>query len=301
MSTTEHTCPAPSRAPQRRRRASPQRSFLTQVPATLLICLISAGLPTTNGRSVCRADESPTEVNSAAGTPPATKSPASKSDAQDPTDKIAPKVSPEPVIDLLANSIDKTWEHFSSKKGTKLKNVWQISKVGQDRHLICKGEPKGFLYTQQEYSNFELTFEWMYPTDPNGNSGVLIYTRKEPRLWPTSIQVQLHQPDAGALFASGDATSDKPFDAGVMAKPAEWNKCRIVSQGGLLSVEINGQKAGQTEGCKPECGFIGLQSEGSETHFRKLILKPLPTTPSSKPAEKVTTESKATPVPSDAG
>ncbi len=207
------------------------------------------------------------------------------------------------TINLLADDIEKTWQHFCSKEGVPLKEVWQVVKVGQERHLVCKGDPKGFLFTKQEYANFELTFEWMSPSDPNGNSGVLIYTKKELRLWPTSMQVQLHLPEAGALFASGDATSDKPFDAGVVAKPSEWNTCSIVSNNGQLSVLINGSKAGETEGCKPNVGFIGLQSEGSETHFRRLLLKPLPATAPNvtAPPEKATTEAKRKPVPTDAG
>lgn len=276
MSNTEHKCSSahPPRCPSQPAHAS---AFLRQVGCVLFA---ACSLLLVDGSPASHADE-------AADDKPA--APA-----------VAKKPAEAAVVDLLANDIDKTWRCFCSKEGVYMKDVWQIVKVGDARHLVCQGDPKGFLFTNKEYANFELTFEWMSPTDPNGNSGVLIYTRNEPRLWPTSMQVQLHLPEAGALFASGDATSDKPFDAGVTAKPSEWNTCRIVSQGGRLSVEINGQKAGQTEGCKPNSGFIGLQSEGSETHFRKLLLKPLPALPT-KPAENATTESKVAPVPADAG
>lgn len=177
-------------------------------------------------------------------------------------------------IDLLDSNFTSRWQCFSSRKG-KAGDTWRLVRTGNQKHLYCSGDPKGFLITSERYTNFELTFEWMYPEDANGNSGVLIYTRNEPRLWPTSMQVQLHRPQAGALFATGDAVSDKPFDAGLEGKAGDWNKCRIVSLNGQLSVEINGQRAGQAEGCSPASGHIALQSEGSVTLFRNLHLKKL--------------------------
>lgn len=178
------------------------------------------------------------------------------------------------VTDLLDGPFDQNWKCFSSKK-VKPGKVWRVMSFGGERQLICSGDPKGFLYTEKSFTNFELTFEWMYPSDPNGNSGVLVYTRKEPRLWPTSMQVQLHQPQAGAIFATGDATSDKPFDAGLASHVGKWNKCRIVSIDGKLTVEINDQKAGRAEDCTPSTGRIALQSEGSVTYFRRLRLTEL--------------------------
>lgn len=187
----------------------------------------------------------------------------------------APATEVVRTVQLLETPLEANWQHFASRPGASLSDVWKVVVVDKEKRLVCVGDPKGFLYTKQEFDNFELTFEWLYPEDPNGNSGVLIYTRQEPRLWPTSMQVQLHQPQAGALFATGDATSNKPFDAGLAGKQGEWNSCRILSISGRLSVEINGQKAGQAEGCQPSSGRIALQSEGSETHFRKLRLKTL--------------------------
>ena len=186
-----------------------------------------------------------------------------------------PTTRPGESVELLADDLASKWELFSSREGVRIRDVWKIVKVNEERQLVCLGTPKGFLSTKQTFDNFELSFEWMYPSDANGNSGVLIYTKHEPRLWPTSMQVQLHQPQSGALFATGDAVSNKPFDAGLAGKVGEWNKCKIRSLNGRLAVEINGQKAGQLEGCRPSAGRIAIQSEGSETHFRRLRLKTL--------------------------
>jgi hypothetical protein len=180
-------------------------------------------------------------------------------------------------INLLATDLAATWDHFSAKEDIQVSDVWKIVIVGEEKQLVCFGEPKGFLFTKQKYSNFVLTFEWKFVSNPDANSGVLVFTQNEPRLWPTSIQVQLHQPQAGAMFPSGDATSDNITEATGLAQPiGEWNTCKIVSMDGQLSVEVNERNAGKISGCRPARGHLALQSEGTETHFRRLLLKPLP-------------------------
>lgn len=219
-------------------------------------------------------------------TPKATAATQEKSESEERnTDAVAASNSLKASeVSLLDQNLADVWNHFSSDEKTKLNDVWGIKTVDGQKVLICRGTPKGFLYTKTQYSNFRLTFEWKYVSDPNSNSGVLVYTQKEPRLWPTAMQVQLHQPLAGCIFPGGDATSDNSTEPQGLAKEiGEWNSCLIISEGGKLSVEINGRKAGEVSGCQPSTGFIALQAEGSETHFRKLKLQVLPP-PEAKPA-----------------
>ncbi|MCR9198413.1 MAG: DUF1080 domain-containing protein [Planctomycetaceae bacterium] len=188
-----------------------------------------------------------------------------------------PPVAATPSVNLLAGSLEETWTMFSSKENTRLSDVWKVVESGGEKLLICTGTPKGFLITKRQYQNFELSFEWKYVSDPNGNSGVLAFTKNEPRLWPTSLQVQLHQPSAGSIFPSGDATSDSAKEAtGLALEIGKWNKCRVVARNGKVSVEINGKQAGEVSGCNPYQGSIALQSEGSETHFRRIVIRELP-------------------------
>ena len=144
------------------------------------------------------------------------------------------KANDAPGTDLLKNELTKDWKHFSSKDSAALASVWQMNGAGDDKQLICVGEPQGFLYTRKQYSDFELTFEWKVP-DANANSGVLIYTQDEPRLWPTSMQVQLHQPQAGDIFPSGDAEGNTTQAPPKLSNEVgKWNKCRIVSINGQI-------------------------------------------------------------------
>ena len=184
----------------------------------------------------------------------------------------------KPAVDLLEGELDKHWEHFSSKEGVSLSDVWKVRVQDNRRVLVCQGDPKGFLYSKESFTDFELTFEWKYSKDPDGNSGVLVFTQNEPRLWPTSIQVQLHQPNAGAVFPSGDAKSDNSTDPNEppLALPVgEWNKCHIIGGGGRMWVRINDRIAGEVSGCDPAVGRIAIQSEGSETHFRNMQIRVL--------------------------
>ncbi|MCA9010760.1 MAG: DUF1080 domain-containing protein, partial [Planctomycetaceae bacterium] len=90
------------------------------------------------------------------------------------------------------------------------------------------------------------------------------------------MQVQLHQPKAGSVFPSGDATSDQSSELeNDLARPVDtWNEVRILSRkDGHLSVEVNGRKAGEVTGANPSTGSIALQSEGSVVHFRRIRLK----------------------------
>lgn len=194
------------------------------------------------------------------------------------------------TIDLLTEDLSEHWRVFSSSPPMPDAPVWKVIREGsgeeQELILVCSGEPKGFLYTTESCSEFELTLEWKYPKDADGNSGVLVYTQDEPRIWPTSMQVQLHQPKAGSVFPSGDAMSDHTSEAEPdLARPVNiWNEGKIVSRGGRLSVEVNSKKAGEVSGASPASGSIALQSEGSVVHFRRIRLHKLPPV---EPAQKV--------------
>ena len=116
----------------------------------------------------------------------------------------------------------------------------------------------------------------MYPTDENGNSGVLLHMAPKDKIWPDSIQLQLHRPAAGSIFPSGDGKSENTLGVrDLSVELTKWNKCTIVSRGGKMTVEVNGKKVGEVTGCSPSRGRIALQSEGSEIHFRNIWIRKL--------------------------
>jgi hypothetical protein len=185
------------------------------------------------------------------------------------TDNFMPRVLP-----------DERWQFVSGKKDATLSDTWSVvSEEGSSSPIIvCRGEPYGYLRTVRTFRNFDLELEWRYPKDEHGNSGILLFTTGEDRIWPTSLQIQLHQPEAGSTFPQTGAKSDNELrNVAFLSKPvSQWNRCEISSREGKVTVTINGQKVGEVTGCQPLSGAISLQSEGSEIHFRKIIIREFP-------------------------
>ncbi len=171
------------------------------------------------------------------------------------------------------------WKFICRDKESKLAGTWSVQKSDGEAVLVCRGEPYGYLNTTKAFADFQLSLEWKFPVDENGNSGILLYTNghEKDKIWPTAIQVQLHQPACGAIFPSGDAKTDNEIrDVRDACKTVnQWNSCEITSIAGRISVEMNGKKVGVVTGCTPQKGGIALQSEGSEIHFRRIRVKEL--------------------------
>jgi hypothetical protein len=185
------------------------------------------------------------------------------------TENFTPRVLP-----------DERWQFFSGKKDAALADTWSIVSEAESPHpiIVCRGEPYGYLRTVRAFQNFDMELEWRYPKDEHGNSGILLFTSGDNRIWPTSLQIQLHQPEAGSTFPQTGAKSDNELrNVAFLSKPVnQWNRCEIISREGKVTVTINGQKVGEVTGCQPRSGAISLQSEGSEIHFRKIIIREFP-------------------------
>lgn len=55
----------------------------------------------------------------------------------------------------------------------------------------------------------------------------------------------------------------------------EWNHYRMTSIDGKVKLEVNGKEVSGGSNCVPSSGYICLESEGSETHFRNIRIKEL--------------------------
>jgi hypothetical protein len=63
------------------------------------------------------------------------------------------------------------------------------------------------------------------------------------------------------------------------ARPSpEWNHYRVTSRDGAIKLEVNGKEVSGGTACVPRKGYICLESEGSECHFRNLRIRELPST-----------------------
>lgn len=196
--------------------------------------------------------------------------------------------------DLLADRSLGNWEHLLVDKNLGKADVWSVDENGV---LICKGKPLGYLSTKKSYQDFKLSLEWRWApgTEPT-NSGVLLRIAAPPESFlPKCIEAQLQHGKAGDLygfFGAGINTEAErlkviesqkigtfkaaPRIAGTEKPAGEWNHYEITVKGDTVELKINGELVNKAHGLDVVAGPIGLQSEGSEIHFRNIRLSPAP-------------------------
>ena len=162
----------------------------------------------------------------------------------------------------------------------------------RDEMIICTGIPTGVLRTDKQYENYILELEWCH-MEKGGNAGLFVHSDALTAMgkpFTRSIECQIMDGNHGDVFAIHGATlaPDNPnferarmrsYPMYEMVKPAgEWNHYRIESRDGLLTLAVNGKVVTRAFHVNPRKGYICLESEGSEIHFRNICIKVLPGT-----------------------
>jgi len=204
-----------------------------------------------------------------------------------------PAVESQPQAVDLFNGVDLSgWDYFLVEPDVAMEDVWSV----QDGILVCKGEPLGYLFTKEKFTNFRLEVEWRWaPGTEPGNSGVLMRITGEPRGIPKAFEAQLMSGNAGDIYSFhglkmdgdparksvteghellGDFVGLKKIEA-AEKEPGQWNLYEITFDGPNLTVFVNGIKVNEATDADVLAGSIGFQSEGGEIHFRKIRLTPL--------------------------
>jgi hypothetical protein len=170
--------------------------------------------------------------------------------------------------------------------------------VARDRMIVTTGIPTGVLRTEKPYENFILELEWKH-IKPKGNSGVFVWSDPIPAVgtpFTRAIEVQVldgmetkDYTSDGDVFSIWGATltPDRPHPSGWQrclpsekrSKPAgQWNHYRVECNDGVLKLAVNGKVVSGGSKCRPRKGYLCLEAEGSECHFRNLRIKELPST-----------------------
>jgi hypothetical protein len=179
----------------------------------------------------------------------------------------------------------------------------------RDGMIVSTGKPTGVMRTEQLYENFVIELEWRH-LQPGGNAGLFIWSDALPAVgvpFTRAFEIQILDGRNGLNYTShGDVFGiwgarmkpDRPHPAGWMrclpsdkrAKPSpEWNHYRVSCQDGVLELAVNGKSVSGASECVPRKGYICLELEGSECHFRNIRIKELPSTNAS-PAETATVD-----------
>lgn len=179
-------------------------------------------------------------------------------------------------------------------------DTWSV----RDGLLVCKGQPIGVMRSEKQYENFILHIEWRH-MEAGGNSGVFIWsdaTPARPKTLPKGLEVQMLElsfptvyPDkdgkprhpgyvSGELFGANGLTivPDNPRGSRSMSwemrcKPkGEWNTYEVVAVDGVVKLAINGKFVNGVAKASVKRGYLCLESEGAEIHFRNIQIMELP-------------------------
>jgi hypothetical protein len=180
-----------------------------------------------------------------------------------------------------------------------------------DGVIHCTGRPVGVIRSQKQYGNFELVVEWRHLTS-GGNSGVFLWAPEEALTnLPTNtlprggIEVQVldhgyaeqyekstgKEPDwfttHGDVFPVGSSDM-QPFEPTApdkkrsfprknLSRPTDaWNHYYVRAINGEVRLWVNGEEVSGGRDCKPNTGYLCLESEGAPVEFRNLRIRELP-------------------------
>ncbi len=221
----------------------------------------------------------------------------SATSAEDPAPDRLPVEVPATVS--LFNGVDFEGWH-SDIPGSDGGKVLPETFVVRDGLLVSLGKPEGHLITDAVYRDYRLVVEYRW-TDKPGNCGVLVHAsvpRRLYKMYPQSIECQMHRGNAGDFWCIGEDISvpDMVKRRGPEAKwgvvegknrriknltdgsekPAgEWNTMQIECRGTSIDIWVNGDHVNRGFDCTADHGQIALQAEGAECEFRKLLLTAL--------------------------
>ena len=215
---------------------------------------------------------------------------------QDPAKDVPAELAPLDLgfVDLF-NGKDLTgWVDVNTSPKT-----WSV----KDGLLVCTGKPIGVMRSEKQYENFVLVIEWRHMKE-GGNSGVFLWSDAKPggnRL-PKGMEVQMLELQwphinadrngkprhfgfvSGELFGAGGmkAVPENPRGGRSMSYEfrckgvGEWNRYVVVAVDGTVKLSINGKFVNGIREADLRKGYLCLEAEGSEIHFRNIKIMELP-------------------------
>jgi len=161
--------------------------------------------------------------------------------------------------------------------------------------LVCPAEGGGNLFTEKEYANFILRFE--FRMEPGGNNGVGIRAPLQGDAAYQGMEIQIlddqHEKYKGWLKPEqhhGSIYDVIPARTGYLKPAGEWNQEEILADGRHIRVTLNGviivdanldivkepQVLKRHPGLLRTSGHIGFLGHGTRVEFRNIRIKVLP-------------------------
>jgi type 1 glutamine amidotransferase len=189
-----------------------------------------------------------------------------------PAERDPASISPDPLAAMpeldgagwvsLFNGSDLTG--WAQRNGTATYRVEDGVIIGK----TAEGSPNSFLCTNQDYHNFELTFE--VNDDPGLNSGVQLRSLSKPefnngRVHGPQVEIETSPGESGYLYSEGTGrgwiTVQQPIKDAY--RNGQWNRYLVRAVGDRIQTWVNGVSiADVRDGESSQSGFIGLQVHG---------------------------------------
>lgn len=162
--------------------------------------------------------------------------------------------------------------------------------------IVCEQGVKGNLFTEKEFENFILRFDFL--VDAGSNNGIGIRAPLEGDSAYVGMEVQVLE-ETGALGGKWGKLRPEQYHGsiydlfgartGAMKKPGLWNTQEIVANGRSIKVTLNGQviceadlnsvtdpeKLAKHPGILRERGHIGFLGHNDHVEFRNIRIKEL--------------------------
>jgi Domain of Unknown Function (DUF1080) len=201
------------------------------------------------------------------------------------------------VPSALAQKFEKVFDG-SSLKGWQLIGGHGPGYVPKDGVLTCPADGGGNLFTDKEYSDFHLKFE--FKLSPGGNNGIGIRAPLQGDAAYVGMEVQVLD-DPAPMYAKlepgqyhGSLYKVAAAKRGALKPTGEWNREEIIATGRRIQVIVNGKKTVDCDlntvtdpavlaahpGMLRDKGHIGFLGHGSLVEFRNIQIKDM-----SKPAK----------------
>ncbi|MCB0685602.1 MAG: DUF1080 domain-containing protein [Saprospiraceae bacterium] len=173
--------------------------------------------------------------------------------------------------------------------------TWRV----ENGEIVCTGLPIGVMRSEKQYENFILEIEWKH-MEAGGNSGIFIWSEGTPfsdeEPLTKAMEVQMLELEwstihdrtddyvHGELFPTMGMTATPDNPRGNRSKSIEkrclgkgqWNKYIIVAVDGMVKLSVNGKFVNGIRDSQRKKGYLCLEAEGSEIHFRNIRIMELP-------------------------
>jgi HEAT repeat protein len=200
----------------------------------------------------------------------------------------APPAPPEPVADA-----EGFVPIFNGKDLTGWTGDTQ-GYVAENETIVCK--PGGNLYTEKEYANFHLKFEFLLTPGSNNGLGIRVPNPAHAAYQGMELQILDNTADKYKDLKPwqyhGSIYGIVPAERGHLKPVGEWNAQEVIANGRQITIILNGttivdanldeaSKDGTMDGkdhpgLKREKGYICFAGHGSRVDFRNLRIKELP-------------------------